>query len=122
MSAAGTAWSVARVAVGPFPVKASDISLAGMMLHSSSSSMMSLAEGDELLMGFAEPDERHQVELKGRIVWKREGLMALLGLWSFGVTFHDTPEAEIRRLYDPAAAAHDPLPENTEKCEKWGHT
>jgi hypothetical protein len=103
---------MARVAAGPFTVNVSDISLAGMMLHSSANEMISLREGDELLMGFPEPDERHQVELKTRIVWKRHGLMALLGAWSFGVVFHDTPEAEIRRLLDPAAAAHDPLPES----------
>jgi hypothetical protein len=111
LSVAGTAWSLTRVPVGPFQVRASNISLAGIMLHSSVNAMLSLREGDELLLGFPEPDSRRQIEFKARIVWKRHGLAVLLGSWSFGAVFHDTPETEIRKLLDPASAAHAPIEE-----------
>jgi len=107
----GTAWSVARVAVEPFPVTVSDLSRIGMMLHTSAEAMGRLAVGDELLLGFPHPDQDNQARLAGTIVWKHRGLMNLFGEWSFGITFHDTPEGEVRKLLDPASRNASPLPE-----------
>jgi hypothetical protein len=107
----GTAWSVARVAAEPFAVIATDISRIGMRLHSAAEVLARFESGDELLLGFPHPDPDSQVRLAATLVWKRRGLMNLFGEWSFGVIFHDTPEAEIRRLLDPAARNATPLPE-----------
>jgi hypothetical protein len=111
LRATGTAWSVSRVAAEPFPVVASDVSRIGMRLHSAAEVLAQFENGDELLLGFPHPDQDSQVRLAVTLVWKRRGLMNLFGEWTFGVIFHDTPEAEIRRLLDPAARNATPLPE-----------
>ncbi len=111
LRAHGTAWSVARVAAEPFAVTASDISGIGMMLHTGAPELARFEPGDELLFGFPNPDPDHQVRLAGTLVWKHRGLMNLFGAWTFGIAFHDTPEAEIRKLLDPASRNAPPLRE-----------
>jgi hypothetical protein len=106
----GTAWGITRAAVGPFPVTSSNISLTGIMLHTSSDDITALVPGDRILLGFNLPQSREQVKVTVAVVWKRQGVVSLLGRWSFGAYFVDTPEAEIRKLFDPAAAAGKPLP------------
>jgi hypothetical protein len=107
----GTAWSVTRVAVDPFNVMVTDISLEGMMLHTAAEELGRFQVGDDLLLGFPHPTPDNQVRLRGQVVWKRRGVMNLLGSWTFGVEFHDTPEPEIRKLLDPAARGQTPLPD-----------
>ena len=106
----GTAWSLSRTAVGPFPVTSSNISLSGLMLHTSSDDINRLVPGDKLLVGFSIPQSRELVKVTVGMVWKRQGVVSLLGRWSFGAYFVDTPEAEIRKLFDPAAAMGKLLP------------
>ena len=91
-------------------MKASDVSLSGMMLHSSAESMGALRVGDELLFGFTDPASKDQFRLRAALRWKRRGIMRLLGAWAFGVEFTGTPEEDVRRLLDPAAKASAPLP------------
>ena len=79
------------------------------MIHASSDPAELLREGDELLLGFPDPGSKAQVTLKGRVVWRREGLMNLLGSWAFGVSFFETAEGEIRKLHDPAMQKGEPL-------------
>ena len=110
LKASGTAWSLSRTAVGPFPVTSSNISLTGMMLHTSSDDINRLVPGDKLLLGFSVPHSREQIKVTVAVVWKRQGVVSLLGRWSFGSYFVDTPEVEIRKLFDPAAAAGKALP------------
>ncbi len=112
LTVTGTAWCLTRVPAGPFTVKTSNISLSGLMLHASSDPVELLRVGDDLLLGFPDPTSKTQIKLNARVVWKREGLMNLLGSWAFGLEFFDTPEPEIRRLHDPAAKTEEPLAES----------
>lgn len=95
---AGTAWVVARVAAPPFKVEATDVSAGGMMLHGTSGAFIDLVPGDEFLVGFPVDRQKEDISVRGRLVWKRMGLMTLLGEWSFGIRFNDTADSEIRRL------------------------
>ena len=110
--AEGTAWSKGRVATEPFVVTVTDISLAGMMMHTRSSELGSHEPGDVLLLGFPDPGSDHPVSLTVELIWKSHGLINLFGPWTFGVTFCDTPDSEIRKLLDPAAHGKEPLPES----------
>ena len=98
----GTAWVLARVAAPPFKIEATDVSLGGMMLHGTSGAFSDLEAGDEFLIGFPIDHSKERVSVRGKLAWKRMGLMTLLGDWSFGVRFHDTPETEIRKLLEVA--------------------
>jgi len=95
---AGTAWITARVVAPPFKVEATDVSLVGMMLHGTSGAFMELEVGDEFLLGFPITHAKEDVSVRATLVWKRMGLMTLLGDWSFGVRFHDTAESDIAKL------------------------
>jgi hypothetical protein len=99
---AGTAWVVARVATAPFKIEATDVSLGGMMLHGTSGAFPALEAGDEFLIGFPIDHSKERVSVRGTLAWKRMGFMTLLGDWSFGIRFHDTPESELRKLLDVA--------------------
>ncbi len=104
---AGTAWVVARVAAPPFKVEVTDVSLGGMMLHGTSGAFVDLVPGDEFLVGFPVDRQKEDISVRGRLVWKRMGLMTLLGEWSFGIRFHDTAESEIRKLLDIAESQRE---------------
>ena len=107
----GTAWCLTRIPAGPFTVRTSNISLSGLMLHASADPAELLEEGDKLLFGFPDPASGNLFALKGRIAWKRKGLMNLLGSWAFGIEFYDTAESDIRKLHDTVANKVEPLPE-----------
>lgn len=109
LTARGTGWCLTRVPAGPFDVTTSNISMTGMMIHASSDPAELLREGDDLLLGFPDPGSRSQMTLKARVVWRRQGLMNLLGSWAFGVEFRETAEEQIRKLYDPAVRKGEPL-------------
>ena len=100
---AGTAWIVARVVAPPFKVEATDVSAGGMMLHGTSRAFPELEPGDEFMIGFPVEHSKEDVSVRGRLAWKRMGLMTLRGDWSFGIRFHDTPESVILKLLDVAA-------------------
>lgn len=99
---AGTAWILERVKAPPFAVEATDVSASGMMLHGSSSAFVELVPGDGILVGFPLPHSKERVSVKGKLAWKRMGLMAIFGEWSFGIEFHATPEDDIRKLTELA--------------------
>lgn len=109
LKAMGSAWCLSRAA-GPLDVTATDISLGGMMLHTNSGEIAAVQTGDELLLGFPEPGAKTRMSFKARLAWKQRGLVTLAGSWSFGVRFHDTPEADVRKLLGPAER-NEPLPE-----------
>lgn len=108
LNVAGTAWALHH-AIPPFAVKASDISLSGMMLHASAQAVTALHPGDELLLAFRDAVSGDEFGLRVVLRWKRAGLMLVLGTWAFGVEFASTAEADVRRLLDPAAKAAGPL-------------
>ena len=110
-AATGTAWCRVRFQAQSFAVTAGNIGLGGMMLQASADPAEALQGGDELILGFPDPVSQKQVKLKGRVRWKREGAMNLLGgeaIVRFGLEFHDTPESEIRKLHDPAETRREP--------------
>jgi len=100
----GKAWFLSQGASAPWSVTSSNISLGGMMLHCSSERGILLQVGDQLMLGFEEPGGTEQVCIKGRVAWKRMGILSILGPCVFGFEFLDTPpQVEIRKLHDPAA-------------------
>ena len=105
----GSLWCLTRAA-GPCAATATDISLGGMMLHTSAPDVARMEPGDEVLLGFPEPGAKTRISFKARIRWKQRGLMTLVGDTSLGVEFRGAAEAEIRKLLGPAERG-EPLPE-----------
>jgi len=105
----GSLWCLTKAA-GPCTAVATDISLGGMMVHTSEPDVDKMAPGDDVLLGFPEPGAKTRISLKARISWKRRGLMTLVGTTSLGVEFRGAAEADIRKLLGPAERG-EPLPE-----------
>ena len=94
----------------PFKVEATDVSAGGMMLHGTSRAFSELEIGDEFMIGFPVEHSKEPLSVRGKLAWKRMGLMTLLGDWSFGIRFHDTPESMIRLLLDVADRQRERAP------------
>ncbi len=108
LAVAGEAWTVSGGNRAPFHVTSSNISMGGMMLHCAMENGMLLGIGDVLVLGFPHPETGETLSLKAGVVWKRTGILSMLGPCAFGVQFRDTSEAVIRGLHDPAARAWVP--------------
>jgi hypothetical protein len=103
--AKGTVWVLSDVAADPFPVETTDVSAGGMMLHGSAPVLGDLAIGTTLLIGLRLEGRDEPLSVRGRLVWRRRGLMSLLGSWSFGVEFLHARDEDIRALLDLARRA-----------------
>jgi hypothetical protein len=98
------------VVAPPFKVEATDVSAGGMMLHGTSGAFGELELGDEFLIGFPVEHSKEPLSVRGKLAWKRMGLMTLLGDWSFGIRFHETPESAILKLLDIAELQRERAP------------
>jgi len=110
---AGTAVRVRPLTKGEWMVATSDISVSGIRLHLPVELGAMLENGDLLRLTFGSPNSDNKVVLHAKVAWKRRAIWEsmlipadksnLLGEWSVGVEFEETPESEIRKLFEPAA-------------------
>jgi len=109
----GTASMVRPLREGEWMVATSDISMGGIRLHFPGDLGSLIENGNILRLTFGDSQTDKTVVLHTRVVWKRRAIWEsmlvppeqanLLGQWSVGVEFEETPESEIRRLFEPAA-------------------
>ena len=108
----GTAVLVRPITEGEWSVVTSDISMGGIRLHLPVE-LGTIIENDNVLrLTFGDLNTDKAVVLHAKIVWKRRAIWEsmlvpqedanLLGQWLVGVEFQETPESEIRRLFEPA--------------------
>jgi len=115
----GTAVRVRPITEGEWSVATSDISMGGIRLHLPVELGTVIEDGNILRLTFGDQRTDKPVVLHAKVVWKRRAIWEsmlippedsnLLGQWSVGVEFEETPESEIRRLFEPASRV-------------WGHT
>ena len=109
----GVAVRVRPITDGEWSVATSDISMGGIRLHLPVELGAILENGDVIRLTFGEMPNDKPVVLHAKVVWKRRAIWEsmlipedqsnLLGQWSVGVEFEETPESEIRRLFEPAS-------------------
>ena len=109
----GTAVRVRPITEGEWSVATSDISMVGIRLHLPVELGTVIEDGNVLRLTFGDQRTDKPVVLHAKVVWKRRAIWDsmlvppedsnLLGQWSVGVEFEETPESEIRRLFEPAS-------------------
>ena len=109
----GMAVRVRPLTEGEWEVATSDISVGGIRLHMPVDLGTMIENGDVIRLTFGDQNTDKPVVLHAKVVWKRRAIWEsmlippdqsnLLGQWSVGVEFTETPESEIRRLFDPAS-------------------
>lgn len=95
-----------------FHVNTTDISMGGIRLHLPPDAGKEVHANDILRLSFDDPAGGGTIALRTRVVWIRRAVVDqtavdpghpnILGEWTAGVEFSETPQSEIRRLFMPA--------------------